>query len=441
MPTIAIRTTPAQPIWFGSPEDPKPVTIANVSATANIWIGNNVGVYVGDSVDCTVIPPGGYLSLDGTDSYWVVADAPNAQVAFYPGVTSFFLPANLVTLGGVKIFNQSTAPTQPPTIPVNSLWFDSSGGIWVWNGSAWVAQSFSGSAIITANTITASQLAAGIVYAGIVDGTLITGANIQFANGWLSNGDGTFTNQPGLFLYNGTPAANNLFSSTTNAAGTDKFGNKFLGGHTDYRQTASGYVAVSIVPSTGTGQIAWYTAITMAGGWTFSGGLDAYGIPQVVSGNDQQTYVYGHRAQIVGVNTLINSTTPIALVTFANVAPGYYVVRGKVRFTSAASGTIQPMDIRFLGTSTCSAIEICTNITQELAAVAQNPSIITAQNQSPGISPNLGNNQAFRWEFDGIIHVSGAGSWQLAARQGLSAADETFTVTANSWMRLEPVGN
>jgi hypothetical protein len=57
----------------------------------------------------------------------------------------------------------------------------------------------------------------------------VTG-NVEFNDGFLSNGDGTFTNQPGLFIYDGTPAAGNLIYTVTANNGSDVFGNNFLGG-------------------------------------------------------------------------------------------------------------------------------------------------------------------------------------------------------------------
>ena len=63
----------------------------------------------------------------------------------------------------------------------------------------------------------------------------VTG-NVEFNDGFLSNGDGTFTSSPGLFLYGpGAPAAGNLILSVTSTAGTDVFGNNYVGdGETTY---------------------------------------------------------------------------------------------------------------------------------------------------------------------------------------------------------------
>lgn len=104
MPSYAIAQVGpgAQPVWYGT-NPPEPFTISNTSpnSAANIWIGNNQSVGPQNPNNSTVIPPGGYVSFDGTaPAYYAVADAANGQVTIYPGVTSFFLPAK--SLSGVN---------------------------------------------------------------------------------------------------------------------------------------------------------------------------------------------------------------------------------------------------------------------------------------------------------------------------------------------------
>ena len=78
--------------------------------------------------------------------------------------------------------------------------------------------------LIQAGTVTAAQFIAGLVYAGIIDGTIVNAATF---NGSVFNGTQFIANSKGIFLYNGVPAANNLYISIAPAFGTDPFGTAF----------------------------------------------------------------------------------------------------------------------------------------------------------------------------------------------------------------------
>lgn len=316
MPTFAVSQTigAATPVWYGNPLAPTPFTLSNVSASANLYVGYDESVGPNNIPASTEVAPGGYLSYDGTKPvYYAVADAANAQVQILPGVTSFFLPTSLASLGGAKVFVQATAPTQPPTIPLNSLWFNTTlGAIENWNGSAWVVQSFNATEIIqaatitatqvanatlttaqlaaaagilgsqiasatitsgniaantivagniAANTITASQLAAGIIYAGIVNGTEIDGAVFRAKN---SSGATIMTinkTSATWILYQDTGSATQgmVIASATNssATATDEFSNEILAGTVTYGGTSGAWIAVSFF---GGNAIAYYTS-------------------------------------------------------------------------------------------------------------------------------------------------------------------------------------
>lgn len=303
----------------------------------------------------------------------------------------------------------------------------------------------------------------------------------------------------GEFVYDtATPQANHLIASDVGAATLDTVGNYALPGRTSYRNIGGGvFMATNLNPSAvtfGPGvMVGFYSAATQQGPanpWTFQSGVnannagtvwlgtargdvlqldstgtvslipfagqgkyiaqngtgtlqlqcDASGIPEVVNGNDLGLYALGQSMHILGSNTSINSTTPITLVTFNNVAPGYYRVQGRLHFTSPGAGTVQPMSMRLGGTVTCDNVTIDTNITQyPLANAAQQPGNISAINSDPTNSPNLGLSATYRWEFEGIIHVTVAGSLLLTGRQGLSAADEVFTALDHTWMEIRPV--
>lgn len=170
----------------------------------------------------------------------------------------FFQPTSLSGLGGIKVFVQATAPTQPPAIPVNSIWLQTSGGIVIgfstWNGSAWVAQQFNANDVIAVGTIVANLIAAGTVVAGIINGTTVTGATI---NGSVFNGTNWIENSSGQFLYSGTPAAGNLVASIAPTSGTDGFGNAYQSGFTVYGTSGAmtqvvgtaGSTAIKMTPS------------------------------------------------------------------------------------------------------------------------------------------------------------------------------------------------
>jgi hypothetical protein len=302
-------------------------------------------------------------------------------------------------------------------------------------------------------------------------------------------GNQTVIDANGMRVYAGPPAANNLLFSVNNGAQfNDKFGNVVFTGTSQYG-TGAGLVrviqqinGVAQFQISTTGQAGPYTVLGNVGvdntGDTvltdkqgdqlvigtapgvfqfvpFSGQAQvlilnstasvqlqttAAGFPQMIPSADGQTYSYGQALRIVGTNTLINSTTPITLMTYTNQGLGRYYIKMQI-FFSSATGTIQPMDIRILGTSVLSSLQLSTNIlTTEIANVSNQPGSINAKNTDPSVSPNLGNSASYRWDIEGIMNVSTAGSLVIAARQGLSSLDETFTVVANSWAMLFPIG-
>jgi hypothetical protein len=241
MPTYGIVNvgTGAQPIWYGSPTNPAPFTIANTSASANIWIGNNQSVGPVNPNESTVITPGGFLSLDGSQSvYYVVADAANGEVTIYPGVTSYFLPVSLSGLGGASVYMQTTQPTG--TIAPNSLWINTTtGGIEVYSDSIWTPVQFNADALLEVQTIVANLIAAGTIVAGIVNGTVVEGARLV---AYGSTGE--------VLVYSGTPASGNLAGSWSGSAGNDGLGNSWPEGLI-IGSNASNTPQVALVPAPG----------------------------------------------------------------------------------------------------------------------------------------------------------------------------------------------
>lgn len=238
-----------------------------------VWIGNNNAIIAGES---SVIPLSVNSSIVGTgdhDIYGVVAAGLPSTIFVLDGAQSFFAPTSLSGLGGIAIYNTPIAPTQPPTIPLNSLWFTPTGGIEQWNGSAWVVQEFDGQQIIVANSITVNELAAGIVYAGIVNGTLIQGATIRVINSFgatimtINKSTATWL----LYADTGSSTQGALIASGAATTGTDEFGNAYLAQITGYgfNSGVGIYVATQIGGAAGFGAgVNMFTAPAANGPWS-----------------------------------------------------------------------------------------------------------------------------------------------------------------------------
>lgn len=283
MPTFAVSAVggAATPVWYGNPLHPVPFTLSNLSATANLYVGYTESVGPSNIPASTEVTPGGYLSYDGTEPvYYAVADAANAQVQILPGVTSFFLPASLVSLGGISAFVQPTAPTQPPTIPLNSVWLNTTlGAFETWNGSSWNIQAFTGTELITAGTIAANLFVAGIVQAGIVNGTEIDAAIFRAKNSFgatiltVNKTSGTW------FLYTDTGSATQGALSASAVAASanvsDEFGNLAIGpGLTTYGLAVTGtWIAANFGVSNSAFGVLFYTATSEAGPWSLDSWL------------------------------------------------------------------------------------------------------------------------------------------------------------------------
>jgi hypothetical protein len=83
---------------------------------------------------------------------------------------------------------------------------------------------------ILGNTYPAGfNITVGAISGATITGSTIDGSNIVFPNGVLSNGDGQYTNQPGIFFFSPTPGPGNLVYSDAVSSGQDIFGNTFIG--------------------------------------------------------------------------------------------------------------------------------------------------------------------------------------------------------------------
>lgn len=209
MQQLSIGPGPAGTLLVdGDPDNPVPYLIQNVDLLNILYLGNDVSVNSANPRENAPLNPGQSAVADGSQNVFGIA-SPGQTVAvnIYKGVVSYFQPPSLANLGGASIFTSVTAPTQPPVIPYNSLWFAPDGTIRVWNGSTWVPYQFG------------NIIEAGTVIAGVVDGTVVKAS--QFV------AQGTV----GEFLaYTGTAAHGNLLASISGANGSDAFSNSFLSG-------------------------------------------------------------------------------------------------------------------------------------------------------------------------------------------------------------------
>lgn len=129
--------------------------------------------------------------------------------------------------------------------------------------------------------------------------------NIAYSNGFISNGDGTYTSTPGIFLYSGTPAVGNLvYSSTGSNRGHDKFGNNYLNGDTEYDN--SNLIAVGFsTQGTQTGVSYWtFTAQPNA---TFTQGAGIF--PSLLSAGGLEMDVGGNPLTGTGGFNLVNDSS------------------------------------------------------------------------------------------------------------------------------------
>jgi hypothetical protein len=186
--------------------------ITNLSLTTILYLGVNNGI---KSTDNEVVPvnPNASVVVDGTLDIYGTATA-NIQVAVLQGGVASFL-------GLTQAQGQLAIPSirSPNYLPGISGWSINQDGSAEFNN-------------------------------------LTVRGNFVGPNYFISNGDGTYTNVPGIFLYDGTPAAGNLTFSATSAtfgAGHDKFNNNFLSGDTSYDNGAK------VACNRSFGTIGWFT--------------------------------------------------------------------------------------------------------------------------------------------------------------------------------------
>lgn len=420
-----------------------PVFLYNTDPTQTIFLtddstGNPA------TVDCVPVGPLSGYGLDGnTDTYaFMLTPGTQAIVSLLPGGTTFFQPASLSAIGGISVFIQASAPTQPPVIPIGSIWLQETGGtvigFYTWGGSSWVQQNFNATDLLTAGTIVANLIAAGTVVAGIIDGTTVVSAS--------------------YFEYvGGVEAAGELAASITLGAGTDGAGNAYLQGITVYQQ-GSPSTAIQFNIGAGVPAITFLQAPSFAGPWAIVGdmtcdlasGLNISatgGITQeatTITGGDL-TFQSGRTANINGVRTIgVDSSQPPNTQTVNNTVfnavpglavgipgPGNYRFHARVMLQPAASagqwetqiqGNVSDTNINYGFRWTSAAGLSGLNVNR-------NAWNITLAGPTPSVAG------AYWAEYEGTFTASAAGTLEILAATTVAA--DTFNIFTGSGIYLE----
>lgn len=223
MRQLSISSGPAGTLLVaGNTDNPQSQLIQNVDPANTLYLGINTAVNASNPLESVPLLPGQSTVADGTvNVFGIAGPGQTVQVNVLAGITSFFQPPNIPVIPSTaNIYIQATAPTQPPSIPLNSLWLNSTtNSLWAWNGTTWVKVAFSGTQLIEAGTIDATLIAAGTVVAGVIDGTTVKAGQV------IAQGT-----QGEILVYTGTAALGNLLASISGANGTDVQGNQFLTG-------------------------------------------------------------------------------------------------------------------------------------------------------------------------------------------------------------------
>jgi hypothetical protein len=237
MKTVVIGPGPAGTLLVpGDPDNPTSVLIQNVDPLNTVYLGNDSGVNSQNPNENAPLAPNQSVIASGRHPvFGIAAPGQNVAVALYVGVTSFFLPPSLASLGGAQVYVQSTAPPNVSSnpIPLNSIWFDTANGsLQTWNGTAWQNQQLNAaqaiqaasilSAQIAASAITTSLIANGAVGAAQVASGSLTSAQLAAAAGILGSQIANATIQGSNIAANTIVAANiaaNTITASQLAAG------------------------------------------------------------------------------------------------------------------------------------------------------------------------------------------------------------------------------
>lgn len=231
------------------------VQLLNLDPNNTVYLGGDNAIEAGDTNHTIPLAPGGsYIAGGNVPIFGITLAGQSAAIARAPDAVNFTIPPSLSGLGGAKLFNQSTAPTQPPLIPVNSIWYNNTPGnqsLNQWNGTTWVQLAVPGTNLIEAGTVIANLIAAGTIVAGIVNGTEIDGSIFRATNAFgatimtINKAAATWL----LYADTGSATQGALILSGASSAGTDEFGFPFIQGFGAYAVSLTSEIGIGINPA------------------------------------------------------------------------------------------------------------------------------------------------------------------------------------------------
>lgn len=228
MKQLTIGAGPAATLIAAGDED-NPVSrlIQNVDPNNTAYFGNDIGVNPANPLMGVPLGPGQTMIADGTQNVYAIASpGQTVQVNVLEGVSGFFQPTSLSSIGGAAVYVQTTAPHGK--IPLNSIWFNlTTGSLETYNGSTWIAQQFDAQQLIQVATILSAQIAnqaigtaqlanGAVTATQVANGTLTT-AQLAAAAGILGGQIANATITSGNIAAN-TIVAANIAANTITAA-------------------------------------------------------------------------------------------------------------------------------------------------------------------------------------------------------------------------------
>jgi hypothetical protein len=349
--------------------------------------------------------------------------------------------ADYTTSASIGGITTSVGPTQPVDPNTGDIWINSANGFQInrFDGSNWIAITFTGTdvlaaASITANeilagTITASLLAAGIVVAGIVNSTTIIGASI-IADG--SQGE--------FLVYAGVPTTGNLILSVSAVSGTDGHSNSFnagmwiydgFGGAIGLTPTGGGGAACALILTPGS------TPPTGSSGSPVLYGA-ASGAAQAVDGVDGQTYTVSARRSIISGTGTVTNNGAWQTIHQSQVAAvpvnRRYRINGLIYMTASAT-LANSFNVMWTGPSGINGLIAFDWI--------EGSSHFTIGGLQPntrgtlGISPSAGT--TYDCFYYGVIEVAAGTSGLFQVQGSATAAESPWSVSTYGYVDIQPV--
>lgn len=423
---IPVGTTPVQ-AWVGVPNSDDQITYWNQDINNAVYLGFQPTITVNGG-NTLPVPPNASFQL------------PASRTVFVIGASSGIKPLVVIPSSG-NMFRSLTAGLGSLAIP--SVFSPN----YVPGVSGWSIKQ-DGSAEFNNLTVR---------------------GNTVFADGFLSNGDGTLTTTPGLFIYSGTPAAGNLiYSNTTASTGHDKFNNNYLGRETGYNNNtliAANYNAEQInyytftanpnavftiasaalafeartLPILGaTSGLALFNYLNLQNNCILFGDansmLNAYSL-----GGDQNVYIAGSNTQHLANNAAAITLASFTAILTQQLAAGInYRFKAKVFFQGNAAGgqAVLSMSHGNGATNTlCGARAMfgpsgggqggLTFVTHAATFPGDQTDPIVLTNGGLGV-----------WEIDGYTNCTGSGSLIIS---GAQVGGGNWTPLSGSFFAIRPV--